>query len=111
MGSMLDNRERAMEDKFSHDLSADFKVLSKRNHLFGLWVASQTGLVDHEAETYARSLVNFMLKTPGDPALIEKVRQDLEKKSVKTFSLHQLQKKLSHCLEDAQEFMRGDACA
>lgn len=107
MGTILDNREKAMEDKYTHDLSADFKLVSRRNRLFGLWIAGQMGLVDHEAEAYARNLVNFTLKSPGDEALIEKSRYDLEKKGAKVFTAHQLQKKLVHCFEDAKEQVRS----
>ena len=111
MPTIMDTRERAMEDKYTHDLSADFKLISKRNRLYGLWIAQNLNLVEHEAESYARALVNFNLKCPGDEAMIEKTRQDLEKKGAKTYSLHQLQKKLSHCMEDAREQMAAESRA
>jgi hypothetical protein len=103
MGSAFDNRERALEDKFHHDQSIEFKIQARRNRLFGLWVAEQLGLKDHDAESYARALIAHTLKIPGDEALLALVLDDITKKKVKLYSLHQLQKKLGHFQEDARD--------
>lgn len=94
------NRERALESKFQHDQLLAFKVLARRNRLFGLWVAELMGLEEVEAETYARSLVSGKYCLPDGLTLIEKTSLDLEEAKLE-ISPHTIRKQLDYCHQDA----------
>jgi hypothetical protein len=94
------HRERAMETKFQHEQFLEYKILARRNRLFGLWIAGILGLEDIAAETYARGVVSGHFCTPGAETLLEKVFQDLEAASLE-MSPHLVRKQLEYCLKDA----------
>jgi hypothetical protein len=77
---ILDDREKAQENKYFHDEEMRFKVLARRNRLFGLWVANKLGLQDAEADTYAVEVVKSDMQEPGDADVIRKVEADLKAK-------------------------------
>jgi hypothetical protein len=102
MLSSIQDRERAFEEKFSHDKDLEFKIKSRRNQLFGLWIAQQIKLKQGDAEVYARDLVSMVFKNPKDEALLAKVSEDLKAKD-KVFTSIQLKKQLQYCYEDARD--------
>ena len=44
-------REKVIEDKFQHNELKKFKVIARRNRLFGLWVAEQLGYNEAQTES------------------------------------------------------------
>lgn len=94
------HRERALETKFQHEQFLQYKVLARRNRLFGIWVAELLGLKDLDAETYAREVVSGHLCTPDAQALLEKIFHDLEAAGL-DLSPHLARKQLDYCLKDA----------
>ena len=70
------SREQGFEAKFQFDEEQKFKVLARRDRLFGLWVAKQLGRAD--AEAYAADVVAANFENPGDDDLLSKVRADLK---------------------------------
>ena len=94
------HRERAMETKFQHEQFLEYKVLARRNRLFGIWVAELLGLEDVAAETYARGVVSGRFCTPDASALLEKIFQDLEAAGL-DLSPHLARKQLDYFQKDA----------
>lgn len=75
--STFDERERGFEGKFAHDEETEFKAVSRRNRLMGLWAAERMGLEGEHREDYARAIIRVELGEGGDEAVIRKVIQDL----------------------------------
>lgn len=102
MSTSFQDRERALEEKFYHDKDFEFKVKSRRNRLFGLWIAQQIHLDPDETEAYTRELVSMIFQNRQDEALLEKALEDLKAKE-KVFTALQLKKQLQYCYEDARD--------
>jgi hypothetical protein len=77
MSGIFSDREKALEDKWAHDEELRFQVLSRRNHLLGLWAAAEMGLTPQAAEDYAKAVVSAELAKDGDDAVFRKVQADL----------------------------------
>src|SRR4029077_13955007 len=77
----FDKREEAFEQQFAHDEELKFKATARRNKMLGLWAAQKLGLSGAEAENYAQSIGRAKF-AGGDPAVIAKVRNDLQAKAV-----------------------------
>ncbi|NRA89233.1 MAG: DUF1476 domain-containing protein [Rhizobiales bacterium] len=76
---MTDNfgdREKAFEAKFAHDAEMKFKILARRDKLFGLWVAEILEKVG--ADAYARDVIISDLEEAGDADILRKVIGDLD---------------------------------
>lgn len=78
----FEEREKGFEAKFAHDSEKEFRVLARRNRLFGLWAAGHLGLTAEEAETYARSVIQADFEEAGDDDVIRKVLGDLLKAGI-----------------------------
>lgn len=76
MNDAFNSRERGFESKFQHDEEQKFKVLARRDRVFGLWVAKQLGRGD--AEAYAAEVVAANFEKSGDEDMLGKVRADLK---------------------------------
>ena len=79
----FDNREKGFEAKFSHDEDTKFRIRSRRNKLFGLWVAKAFGLTGPAAETYATDVVAADMDRPGDDDMFEKIMADVASRGAK----------------------------
>lgn len=73
------DREKGFEAKFKLDQEQEFRAQSRRNRLFGLWVAERLGKQGAEAEAYAKEVIAADFLRPGHDDVIEKVQADLEK--------------------------------
>lgn len=93
-------RERAIENKFQHEQFIEYKILARRNRLFGLWVASYLGLESDQAEVYAREVVSGAYCTPNGHEVVEKVIEDLSSAGA-DLSEHVIKKQLDYCYQDA----------
>lgn len=101
----FDKREQGFEAKFAHDEEFMFKATVRSNKLLGLWAASQLGLSDEAAASYATALVtdNLESRTIGD--VVGKVSADLATKGV---SRAQVALKLQECLHQALAQLEAD---
>ncbi|MDR3496828.1 MAG: DUF1476 domain-containing protein [Ancalomicrobiaceae bacterium] len=63
--SIFDRREQAFENRFAHDQDVEFRAVSRRNRLLGLWAAERLGLASDEASNYAQSIVFANFEHPG----------------------------------------------
>jgi hypothetical protein len=95
----FDKREEAFEQQFAHDEELKFKATARRNKMLGLWTAQKLGLSGAEAENYAQSIVMAEFDG-GDPAVIAKVRNDLQAKDVAQ-SEHQISRTMIELMERA----------
>jgi hypothetical protein len=55
----------------------ELKAVSRRNHLIGLWAAEKMGLVEDQAEAYARAVERAHTERPSEDDVIRKVLGDL----------------------------------
>jgi hypothetical protein len=46
----FDDREASFENKFKHDKELEFRAVSRRNKMLGLWAANLIGIHGAEAE-------------------------------------------------------------
>ena len=75
--NILDNREKAIEAKFSREEDFRFRVRARRNRLLGLWVAKALRLDGENADNYADEVVAADMAFPGDDDVVQKVMKDL----------------------------------
>ena len=80
--STFDDRQKGYENKFAHDEELSFKVRAKRNKMLGAWVAARAGIEGDEAESYAKSIVEFAVDGIADKGLKERLLEDLREKGV-----------------------------
>lgn len=78
--SGFSDREKAFETQFAQDETVRFKVMARRNKLFGLWAAEKLGEAD--AEAYAKTVVAADFDRPGDDDVLEKVAGDFTAKGI-----------------------------
>jgi hypothetical protein len=79
MSDAFSDREKGFEAKFKLDAEAEFKIEARRNKLLGLWLAREYGLVDSEAEAYAKEVIISDMDEPGIEDVVRKVMADIEK--------------------------------
>ncbi len=106
MRSGFAEREEAIEKKFQHDNEIQFKVIARRNRLFGYWAGEQLNLQGTELEGYAAKIVNHTIRNPTEHSLIEKVFDNFQEKGV-SFTKHQIGKQLLYFHNDAQKEIKS----
>ena len=92
----LDKRDR----EHAHREETDFRRITRRNKLLGLWAAGELGLKDDAAEAYAKSVVSAELDQPG--GLIRKVVADFQAEG-KQVTSEEIQKQLDECMIEARQ--------
>lgn len=104
--SGFDDRERAYENKFSHDQEIDFKAAARRDTLLGHWAAELLGMNQDEADAYARAVFEVDMERTGPQAVRDKVFADLSAASVDV-SEYLVEKKMEELLEVAREEVKA----
>jgi hypothetical protein len=79
--STFDDRERAFETKFAHDMEMQFKAVARRNKLLGLWAADLLGRTGQAAEDYAMEVIRADFEEAGHEDVFRKVAHDLQGKA------------------------------
>jgi hypothetical protein len=105
--SSFDEREASFENKFKHDKELEFKAISRRNKLLGLWAANLLGIHGAEAETYAKAVLKADLEQPGDQDVVDKVLGDFKQRGV-DMSEHRLRKQMTELLSAAVAQIRAE---
>jgi len=72
----LDDRAKGFENKFAHDEELNFKAISRRNKLLGLWAAGKMSKNVDEANAYAKDVVLSDFESEGDGDVIAKLLKD-----------------------------------
>jgi hypothetical protein len=83
----------------THRDETDFRRITRRNKLLGLWAAGELGLKGEEAEAYAKSVVSAELDRSG--GLIRKVMADFEAHG-RPVTPEEIQKHLDACMIEAR---------
>jgi hypothetical protein len=73
----FDDREKALENVFSHDMELQFKARARKNKMLGLWAAGLLGKKGADAETYAKDIVMADFEQPGEHDVIHTLMRDL----------------------------------
>src|SRR4029077_7913812 len=73
----FDEREKAFEHKFEHDMELQFKARARSNKLLGLWAAGLLGKSGAAAKNYARDIVMADFEKPGDHDVVHTLMRDL----------------------------------
>ena len=74
----FDDREKALEGKFGHDMELQFKARARKNKMLGLWAAGLMGKKGDEAENYARDIVMADFEKPGHHDVVHTLMRDLD---------------------------------
>lgn len=103
--SLIDDRKRALENKFAHDQELKFKAEARRNKLLGQWAAELMGKEDREA--YGLEVVVADIDQPGDDDVLRKIRADFEAAGVAQ-SDEDIRAKMAELLSVALDQVSGD---
>lgn len=106
--SQFDDREKAAENKFSHDKEILFKATARRNKLLGIWAAGEMGLSDDAAAAYAREVIEADFEEAGDEDVYRKVKGDLDAKAGGV-SEHRVRTKMDELMEEAIKQIKAQA--
>jgi hypothetical protein len=105
MSGSFDDRRKGFESKWAHDAEMQFKIVTRRNKLLGLWAAGEMSLPAEKAEAYAKSVVASEFDKPGDEGVFDKVRGGLDKAK---FSDHAIRHKMAELLDAASEQVQNE---
>lgn len=100
--TQFSDREKGFEAKFQKDQELQFKVMARRNKLFGLWAAEKIGMDDEAAAAYAKEVVVADFDEPGDNDVLRKVMHDLANKGI-SMTEHSLRREMDRLLETAKD--------
>lgn len=73
----FDDREKALENVFSHDMELQFKARARKNKMLGLWAAGLLGKKGADAEAYAKDIVMADFEQPGEHDVVHTLMRDL----------------------------------
>ena len=74
----VDDRERGYETKFALDAEQEFKAVSRRNKMLGLWAGGLLGKDGQALDAYVAEVVRSDFAEAGDEDVARKVAADLE---------------------------------
>ena len=104
----FDDREKAFEHKFEHDLELQFKARARKNKLLGLWAAGLMGKSGADAENYARDIVMADFEKPGDHDVVHTLMHDLAAAGKPTEE-HTIRRQAERLLADAKQQVMDEA--
>ncbi len=99
--SDMNDREKALENKYALDQEVMFRIEARAAKLFGLWLAPQFGLSDDEAKAFAVSVVSANLDEAGFEDVKRAVRPKIAEKGL-NISEHDMDVKLEYFMEEAK---------
>lgn len=103
----FDDRQRAFEQKFSHDQELRFRVVNRRNKLLGLWAAQELGKSGADADAYAKEVVLSDFEAPGEEDILNKILKDFQAAGV-DLSAHRIKKHMDELMAAAKEQIMKD---
>jgi len=96
----LNDREKALENKYAKDQERLFRIESRAAKLLGLWAAQEMGLIGEDASGYAGDVVASNMKEAGMGDVVAKVSADL---AAKGKPADQVEALLNKFLKDAED--------
>lgn len=103
----IEDRQKALENKYAHDQELLFKIEARGCKLFGLWLASEMGLNEDEAKVFAGSVVSSNLEEPGFGDVLRTVKTALADKGIEISDVV-LETKLDQSLEEARQQIEAE---
>lgn len=103
----MNDREKAFESKFAHDMEKNFKIEARCARIFGLWAAEHLGFTGAVAEQYAADVVATNLEEAGLEDMMRKVQADFLNKRM-MMPEATLRSELKKSLEKASRQINGD---
>ena len=100
--SFDDDRAKAFEDKYAHDLTMKFKIHTRTSKLFGLWAAAEMDLQQEARAQYAAHMIETSLNSPTLDVLVKKVTQDFSESGVNK-TINHISFELDKCLKTAEQ--------
>lgn len=100
-------REKAFEEKYLHDEELHFRIIARRNHLFGLWVAGLLGYYGEKAEHYIENVILTDVQKSHKEDVLHKVLADLKMARIE-MSEHRVRKQLDDCWESAKKMIMNE---
>jgi len=97
----FEGREKAAENKFSHDIELNFKINARAHKLLGLWAAAHMAMNEADAKEYAMEIVDVDFNAGGDGNVIDRVYADLQRYG-STLDKEDIGEELVHCLDVAR---------
>lgn len=82
--TLFDDRERAFELKYVHDLEIAFRSRLLRTRLMAEWAAQQMGMTKAESDAYVHDQVMALIRRIDDDQLLEKIEGDLAGRGLDT---------------------------
>ena len=108
MSDAFQDREKGFERKYQLDQEQAFRAQSRRDKLFGMWVAGLLRKTGDAAEAYAKTVVAANFEKPGDDDMLAKVRKDLSANGV-TVADNEISAKLHGFADEAARQIAGEA--
>ena len=105
--SQFDEREKAAENKFSHNKELEFKATARRNKLLGHWAAGLKGFEGEAVDAYAREVIESDFEETGDDDVYRKVKGDLDTKGINQ-SEHQIRRQMEDLMNTALEQVKAE---
>lgn len=78
----FNEREKAMENKFSMDQQTMFRVEARASKLIGLWAAEKMGMTGTDAENYGKEIIAANLDEPGYDDVKRYIQKDFTAKNI-----------------------------
>jgi hypothetical protein len=101
----FDDRERAFENKYAHDLEMQFRANARRNRLVGHWAATLLGKTGDDAVRYALDVVKSDFQEPGHDDVVRKLMSDLGPLADEAA----IRAKMDECMKLAKESLAKEA--
>jgi len=102
----FDDRERAFESKFAHDLELDFRANARRAMWLGLWAAKEMKLAPDAVVSYAKDIVKLDLEMAGHEKVVVRIEEDMAGAGVTPAT--PVRAKADELLREARESVLGD---
>ncbi len=98
--NVLENRKRALEEKYFLDAEMAFKVNSRRDLFLAQWVSEMIGITDIEA--YVAEIIDVRFTAAGDDGVVAKILADV-RSAGKVMDENELRDSMDKMMASAEE--------
>lgn len=103
----LTEREKAFEEKYLHEEELYFRLIARRNHLFGLWVAGLLGYYGEKSNNYVEEVILTDVQKTHKEDVLHKVLKDLRNAKI-NISEHRVRKQFDSSWETAKKMIMNE---
>ena len=107
MNEVFEDRKKGFEKKYELDQNHEFRVLARRDKLFGTWLAELLGLSGKDADDYIRHIVNSNFKVPGDQDMLDQAIKDFSQRNVE-IDIYTMKSRLSDFFNEANKQINNE---